>query len=406
MKSSLYIIFVLMLFGLIVSAGTTIAASSDTNDALNILLLNQDPDPAEPGKYVELRWKVTKSDAGVLDNVVFELKPNYPFIIDDSEVSVKELKNLGFTGKDEYYVLYYKLYVDPNAVEGDYDLDLLVSIDSVIISETFTVRVADSNNPELVLSVIRSEPSKLMPDTTDNKLSVDLLNMGDDDAELVLAKLSLPNGFENTYSYSSISSIGTIGGGSSKTATFYIDIDDTIVEDAYSASLTLTYREEGENIMITKELPIILEVKNKPMFKITNITFEPEIIYAGDTVTMKVSILNIGSKDAKSISLRAFKESSQPFDFDEKSDFIGTLESSQQGTAVIVFKVDTDAPSKEYLMDLEIRSIYNDEVFTQQDVAVVNIIAKKSGFVSKYWIAIVLVLTAILLVGYLLIKKK
>ncbi|MGV8171106.1 MAG: COG1361 S-layer family protein [Candidatus Woesearchaeota archaeon] len=406
MKYNIYLVFVLMTFSIFYSAGMVLAASTGSADTLNVMLLNQDPDPAEPGKYVELRWKVTKDTIGVLDKATFELKPEYPLSIDASETIVKEITDIGSTGNDDYYILYYKVYVDPDAIEGDYDLDLSIGINSIITHKLFTIRVADGGNPELTTGIIRTEPSKLMPDSTDNKLSVELLNIGEDDAELVTAKLSLPIGFESTYSYSSISSLGTITGGSSKTAIFYIDADGNVSEKAYPALITLTYREEDETILMTKELPIQLEVKNKPMFHITGITYDPAVVYAGDTVTMKVSIMNIGSKDSESVSLRAFKESSQPFDFDEKSDFIGTLEPMQEGTAVIVFSVGKDAASKEYLMDLEIRSIYNGDVFTQQDVANVDILAKKSGFLSRYWIAIVVVITAILLVGYFTVKKK
>jgi len=406
MREKIFFVFVLFAFGMIASAGSTIAANGASSDTLNILLLNQDPDPAEPGKYVELRWKVTKNTVGILDKAVFELKPEYPFSLDASETAVKEIKSIGPTGTDDYYILYYKVFVDPEAIEDDYDLELAVSINSVITYKTSTIRVADSEIPELVTGMIRTEPSKLMPDSADNKLNVELLNVGEDDAELVVATLSLPKGFENTYSYSSISSLGTIAGGASKTATFYIDVDDDVVAGSYPALLTLNYREEGDTALISQELPIKLEVKNKPMFKVTNVSFEPAIIYAGDKVTMKVSLINVGSKDAESISLRAFKESSQPFDFEEKSDFIGKLAAGQEGTAVIVFTVEDDAASKEYLMDVEVRSIYNGDVFTQQDTVGVDIFAKKSGFLSKYWLAVVLVIAAIILVVYFTVKKK
>ncbi|MGV8140872.1 MAG: COG1361 S-layer family protein [Candidatus Woesearchaeota archaeon] len=406
MKKDIYFVFVLMFFSMIVSAGTTVAASNGNSDTLNVMLLNQDPDPAEPGKYVELRWKVTKDTIGILDKATFELKPQYPFRMDASEIALKEILDIGPTGEDNYYTLYYKVFVDSDAIEDDYDLDLAISVNSVTNYKTFTVRVADSMKPELVTGIIKTEPSKLMPDSTDNKLSVELLNIGEDDAELVVAKLSFHEGFESTYSYSSISSLGTIPGGSSKTATFYLDVDENISEGAYPALITLSYREEGETALISKELPINLEVKNKPMFRITNITYEPPVIYAGDTVTMKISLVNVGSKDSESISLRAFKESSQPFDFDEKSDFIGTLGPAHEGDAVIVFTVDKDAASKGYLMDIEIRSIYNGDVFTQQEVANVDILEKKTGFFSRYWIAIVVIIAVILLVGYFTVKKK
>jgi len=406
MKNNIYFVFVLLFFSMIASAGISVAAGVGNYNKLNILLLNQDPDPAEPGRYVEFRWKVTKEGVGTIDKVLFELKQEYPFSIDATDSAIKEVIDLGSTGADDYYTLYYKIYVDPNAVEGDYDLDLATTINSVVTHKTFTIRVDDSRNPELVTGIIKTEPTKLMPDSTDNKISVELLNLGADDAELVVAALNLPKGFENTYSYSSISSLGTISGGASKTAVFYLDIDKDIHEDAYPATVTIKYREEGETILKTKELPILLEIKNRPTFVITNVSYEPAIIRAGDKVTMKVSLKNTGSKDSESISLRAFKESSQPFNFDEKSDFIGTLKPTQEGTAIIVFTVDKNAASKEYLMDLEIRSIYNGDVFTDQEVANVNILAKKSGFLSRYWIAILVIIAAIGIVGYLVVKKK
>lgn len=407
MKRTIYLVLMLVLASAlgVVSSASTVAAAPGTN-AVDVMLLNQDPDPAQPGTYVEFRWKVTKEGSGILDTVKFELKPNYPFSLDASETAVKEIKDLGPTGENDYYTLYYKVYVDSEAVAENYDLVLAVTTNSVTTDKKFTVRVDDSRNPELVTGIIKTVPTKLMPDSTDNQVNVELLNLGVDDAELVVATLSIPKGFESTYSYSSIASLGTIAGGSSKMATFYIDVGDAVKEGAYPATLSVKYREEGETAMKTKELPIALEIKNKPMFEVTGVSYDPSVITAGDTVTMKIAVKNVGSKDSESVSLRAFKESSQPFDFDEKSDFIGTLKPGEEGEAVIVFSVDNDAASKEYLMDFEIRSIYNEDVFTQEDVASVNILAKKTGFFSRYWMAILIVLAAVFIVAYLSIKKK
>jgi hypothetical protein len=383
------------------------AAGIENYGKLNVVLLNQDPDPAEPGRYVEFRWKVTKEGLGSVNDISFKLDPKYPFSLDASQNAVTELSDwTGYSGSDEYYILYYKVLIDKNAVEGTYDLDLLINMSAATTQKTYAIRVDDSKNPELVTGLVKTEPTRLVPDSTENKISVELLNLGVDDAELVVATLNLPEGFESTYSYSSVSALGTIAGGSSKNAVFYVDATESVHEGLYPATITLKYREEGETALVTKELPLSLEVKNKPMFKVVNVSYEPSVIRAGDSVKMKIVVVNTGSKDAESISLRAFKESTQPFDFDEKSDFIGTLKPGQEGTAIIALTADKDAPSKDYLMDLEIRSVYNGDVFTQSEVAKIDILAKQTGFFSRYWIAIITVIAAVIIVVYLTVKKK
>lgn len=403
----LVLLFLIIMSGVIISTKVLAATNDVAYGKLNAVLLNQDPDPAEPGKYVELRWKITKEGSGALNEISFQLDNKYPFKIDNSEDAVKVIDDWsGYAGSDEYYILYYKVLVDPAAIEGDYDLVLLMNVSSTTVEKKFTIHVDDANNPELVTGVIRTNPLKLMPDSTDNQVSVELLNLGKDDAELVVATLNLPKGFENTYSYSSIASLGTVAGGSSKAALFFIDLNKSVREGSYPATLTLKYREEGENTILSKELPINLEVKNKPRFEIIGVDYNPTVILSGDSATISITIKNVGSKDADSVSVRAFKESSQPFDFDEKSDFVGTLKAGQEGTAIITLNVDKDADSKEYLMDIEIRSLYNGDVFTQNDVIKVDIVSKKSGFISKYWGIILAVIVVIIILVYLTLKKK
>jgi hypothetical protein len=55
--------------------------------------------------------------------------------------------------------------------------------------------------------------------------------------------------------------------------------------------------------------------------------------------------------------LRVFKDASQPFEFNEKSDFVGKLEPGESGDAILRFTVDEKAPEKKYLLDVELRGI-------------------------------------------------
>jgi len=52
-----------------------------------------------------------------------------------------------------------------------------------------------------------------------------------------------------------------------------------------------------------------------------------------------------------------FKDASQPFEFNEKSDFVGKLDKNDSGDAVLRVTVDNNAVSKKYLLDVELRGI-------------------------------------------------
>jgi len=99
-----------------------------------------------------------------------------------------------------------------------------------------------------------------------------------------------------------------------------------------------------------------------PLFEIENVTTIPKKISQGDKVTLKLRIKNVGFKEAKSVSAKIYKQSEQPFDFDEKYDYIGNLKPNQSGEAVFKFEVDENANLKTYLLKVEIRYLIDDEV--------------------------------------------
>ena len=89
-----------------------------------VTLMNQQPDPADPGSYLELRWSVENYGIDPADSVLFELVPEYPFSLDYGQNATRYLTKIA--GSDDYsYTLYYKVRVDENAVEGNNEIKLL-----------------------------------------------------------------------------------------------------------------------------------------------------------------------------------------------------------------------------------------------------------------------------------------
>ncbi|MCK5177287.1 MAG: hypothetical protein KAQ92_06175, partial [Candidatus Aenigmarchaeota archaeon] len=79
---------------------------------IDVGLLNQQPDPVEPGKYVEVRFNVINTGLEDAKNVLFEIDPEFPFSLDSGTDALKNLGTIlgGATGTNGV-TLYYKLFV-------------------------------------------------------------------------------------------------------------------------------------------------------------------------------------------------------------------------------------------------------------------------------------------------------
>ncbi|MCK5139837.1 MAG: hypothetical protein KAQ85_08350, partial [Thermodesulfovibrionia bacterium] len=145
------------------------------------------------------------------------------------------------------------------------------------------------------------------------------------------------------------------------------------------------------------------------VFSVESVKTIPEKIKEGTNVQLLITVKNVGSKEAEAVSLRAYKESSQPFEFDEKSDFVGKLKPGETGEAVLKFSVDKSATVKTHILDLEIRGVYNDEVITDDAIATIRVEngEKKGLFGSGASLIIGLVIVLVVVgVGLLIYFKR
>ena len=374
------IILAVMVFGTV-----TFAAAATESAYTKATLLNQDPDPAEPGDYVELRWKVVKYGNGELENVTYKLDVDYPFYFDKIDEPVKKLGSWdGYSDEEEYFTLYYKVMVDDDAEEGTYEVDLITDSGGDVTKQRkeYEIRVDEKDKPDFVIGSIQSEPVKLVSGADEAKLAVEVVNVGDGQAENVRTVLNLPPSFESSYSYSDRDVLGSLEGGNSKIAEYYVDINDTAQAGAYNATLELGYSksDDDDDEYYKTTIPVQIEVKSKPMFDVVDYHTEPEIVKQGESADLRVTVKNTGSEEGESVSVKVFKESSQPFEFEDKSDYVGRLKPGQTGEAVLSFNIDDDADVKSYLMDLEIRSIDDNEVFLDDEIVKIRVdAADKKG---------------------------
>ncbi|MCX9012205.1 MAG: NEW3 domain-containing protein [Candidatus Methanoperedens sp.] len=363
MRSRLFSGITLIGMLIIFSAGLSPAAAGPitggTGSKIQMNFMYQDPDPAEAGKYIDLRWQIVNTVGGTTENLRFRLEAGYPFTFDAGDTPDKYLgTSAGTNDKEIYYILHYKLKVADSALKGTYNVTLGWTTGEGWTKKDFPVYI-DPRQSDFVVGALVTSPEKLIADTDEAKLSVNIDNIGKGKAENVKVKLLLPEGFKPTYSYSDEDSLGIIDKGSSKEATFYVDINENITEGEYGAKLNITYRDENDedNQYRTKTLDLRIPIKPAPHLIIESIASTPENIVPGGKADILIKVRNAGNEKAQSVSLRVFKDSSQPFEFSEKSDFIGKLEPGESGEAVIRLGVDGAAAAKKYLLDVELRGI-------------------------------------------------
>lgn len=330
-----------------------------TGSKVQMNFMYQDPDPGEAGKYIDLRWQVVNTMGGTLDNLRFRLEAGYPFLFEAGDSPDKYLgTSAGTNDKEIYYVLHYKLKIADNALKGTYNVTLGWTAGEGWTKKEFPIYI-DPKKSDFVVGALVTSPEKLIADTDEAKLSVNIDNIGKSNAENVKVKLLLPSGFKPTYSYSDEDSLGVIEKGGSKEATFYVDIDENVTDGEYDASLEITYRDENDetNQYRTKTLDLKLPIKPAPHLVVESVSSTPANLVPGGKADILIKVRNRGNEKAETVSLRVFKDSSQPFEFSEKSDFIGKLEPGESGDAVIRLTVDRDAAPKKYLLDVELRGI-------------------------------------------------
>jgi hypothetical protein len=232
-------------------------------------------------------------------------------------------------------------------------------------------------SPEFVVGSVVSSPLKLVQGTDEATLKIELQNIGEAKAENINANIILPLELSPSYSYSDRFSLGTIAQGASKTATYYVDVKKGVRGGTYNATLQVNYTSESESEAVS--LPVEIRITETPEFEITTVSTEPKAPVPGDKVSLRVTVKNVGGKDADSVSFRAFSEQEQPFDYEEKSDFIGKLKQGEEATAVLVFTVANDTHPKNYILSTEVRAVSDGNVIVSDDSVRVSVGEGKSG---------------------------
>ncbi len=340
--------------------------------ALDISVNDYDPRPAEAGKAVNVWFKIDNPSNDAEDNIFVEIIPKDGLKLTPGEPSRKSVGIISARGSQ---VVQFRLLVEDNAFKGSHVIETRLSRGiSAELKRDLTIEVTDKDfkNVNLEVGDIESDPSRIKPDDENVKLEVTIQNLGDGKAQGVKAELiGLPEGITLSESYSGSSLLGNIEADSTSQATFYIDVDKTTQPKEHQATIKTTYKfkpdeEEDDYEFEEVEIPLKIAVKAVPIFNITKAELSQEILKAGDRdIRLRITVQNIGEEEGESVRIKAYGKTEQPFSFDKSSDFIAPLlEPGDEGQGTLEFKIDDEANLQKYYLDIELKTVVNDDVLT------------------------------------------
>ncbi|NOZ58167.1 MAG: hypothetical protein GXO66_01095 [Euryarchaeota archaeon] len=288
----------------------------------------------------------------------------------------------GIILQNEEVELGYRVYVKKGTPPGVYYVPLLVEWkDEQFNTRSQVLQLALPVEGEIKLSVagVATTPREVRSGRDNVKLTVRIANTGDAEARNVRAGLLLDAPFAESFSGAGESFLGNIKPYAEATAEFHLDVAERAEPGKYELPLVVEY-EDSAGRDYREERSISILVEPAPYFELSGVELVPENPTPGDRVTLKLRIRNTGGEKAENTDIRVIRESSQPFDFTTRSDFIGSLKPGEVGEGAIEFEVKEDAVPKEYRLRVSIRctgdsEAGDDNVYVQEIAVPVKVAA-------------------------------
>jgi len=304
---------------------------------LGSYFVNQNPDPAEPGRYVDVKWKIENIGSENAENVWVEILPEFPFSLKTGESTIKKIGSIwGRQIGDNGVVVHYNLRVDKNAVEGDNEINVRYSLDegkSWLKPHKYYIKV---KTHDAILNVKKvSYAPDPMPPGKKTVLSIELENMADSLLKDIKISLNLITILQSTTSVSynelPFSPFGTtnqqviknIGAGKTKRVEFTLIPDPDTGADVYKIPVTIKYSDElGTNYSKSEVISVIVgdEPILEPLIDSTNIYTK------GKVGEVDISFVNKGTTDLKLLDVE-LKESDYVKVISNANVYLGNIDS-------------------------------------------------------------------------------
>ena len=178
-------------------------------------------------------------------------------------------------------------------------------------------------------------------------------NAGKDTAKAISIYLAEDSDvLDSSYTNKNNVYVGRLNPGESREATFYLDVDKGAESKVYPIRFDFTYSDLDDN-KYTAQVEREFLVKEKPNLEVVGVAGEGK---AGSSINLVVTLKNTGTEAAEAVDVRLVKDSSQPFSFDLRSNYIGELDVNETGQAVFKADIGREAEEKNHHLKLLVRA--------------------------------------------------
>lgn len=358
-----FVVFVLFIVAATLASAAVNTVYYGKSPRIDVDLASQDPDPVEPGKIVEVSFKL--DNKGELANdVVFEIIPEYPFSILPGESAVKNIGTLG-TAQDTVRSVFvkYKLKVDQNAVDGNQELKIRYKSsdsESWITIDNTTIKV---QSKEAILSVEKfaAVPESVAPGSK-TRLAVSLRNHANSLLKDIKVTLDLGKSSDEETPFAPVGStnekvIPFIDAQATSALEFNLIADPDAKSKVYKVPLKLQYS-DILNKNYSKTLTLALVVGVEPDISVYVDT--TSVYTAGSTGDISVKIVNKGLSDLKFLNVKLDKSEKykvlSPYEV-----YIGNIDSDDYETADFDIALQSYDKIVEFPIKLTYRDVTNKE---------------------------------------------
>lgn len=379
---------------------------------VRISLINQEPDPVEPGKIVRVRFKIVNYGQQDTNAITIGIQEDFPFTLVRGEpreqyVGVLEKRQYG----DKSEIIEWKLLVDKDAPEGENNISLYYKESGVggviTYDEIFNIEVRTSDAVMEIKDIITT-PETVKPGQ-EAKVGILLKNMADSFLKDVKVKLDLTGLDVSTVSSINEQIIQKINGKEETLVEFTLlpeaDIDLSVIK----IPLNLEFKDNINNVYTqnsTFGLVIGSPVEHVTYLEDTDIT---SLDKAGEA-TIRVS--NKGVNNIKFLTME-LKPSSQYEILSTPKEYVGKIDSDdyESVTYKIYPKESDDNNIVTLRVLLEFKDNYNKAYAVEEEIPLKvydTETAQKYGLVPKpsYTGLIVVIVIIIAVVAFIIYRRR
>ncbi|MGM5487424.1 MAG: COG1361 S-layer family protein [Nanobdellota archaeon] len=370
---------------------------------INVDLLNQEPDPVEPGSLVEVRFQVNNVGTESIKGALIEATPTFPFtkVGDGQEVlGTINARQIGA----ESYVVRFKMAVSEQATSGIYDLDLRMSFDggqTYKYLNPYQIRVK-TEDPILAINDVSTDPYRVNPGDTVN-LSIGLKNMAETFFKRISVNLNMEELPISPVGSSNEKIIEILGSKEERSIDFLLRANADADSGVYKIPTSLTFIDDSGEKQ-TRQQIISLQVGKEPELMVQLDSNDPFII--GATNELEVRFTNKGSEDIKFLTAK-LREKEDYEIISTPAVYVGNIDSDDYETADYQLRCKKCNDFASYVIDVEYADENNQEyteTYTVQNKVYTQTEAMDAGLIQKNNTVGFLILIAIVVVGFIIYR--